>query len=149
MIVYQTNHEGVYVGPVEADPSPLEPGVWLVPGGAVEHEPPALAEGERARWVGSAWEVLPPPEPEPEPEQPEPQPATSCGPAQAKIVLWGMGLLDQVEAMVAAHPYRPVSIWYAAATVWERYHPYVMALGYELDLTDEDMDALFALAVTK
>jgi hypothetical protein len=74
---------------------------------------------------------------------------TSCGPAQAKIVLWEMGLLDQVEAMVAAHPYRPVSLWYEAATVWELSHPYVTALGYELGLSGEQMLALFALAVTK
>jgi hypothetical protein len=74
---------------------------------------------------------------------------TSCGPAQAKIVLWEMGLLDQVEVMIGAHPYKPVSIWYHAATVWERAHPYIAALGYELDLTDEDIDDLFALAVTK
>jgi hypothetical protein len=86
-------------------------------------------------------------EPEPEPEPP--RLPTSCGPAQAKIVLYEMDLLDAVEAMIAAHPYRPVSIWYHSATVWERSHPYVTALAYELDLTDEQIDGLFALAVTK
>jgi hypothetical protein len=80
---------------------------------------------------------------------PPPPVPSSCGPAQAKIVLWEMGLLDQVEAMVNAHPYRPVSIWYNAATVWERSHPYVTALAYEFELTDEQIDDLFALAVTK
>lgn len=68
MLVYQTDHNGVYVGTVEADPSPLEPGVWLIPGGAVKTAPPNLGEGERAQWTGSAWQVIAPPEPEPEPE---------------------------------------------------------------------------------
>jgi hypothetical protein len=103
-----------------------------------------VAPGNRhyAEIIASGVEIAPfvaPPVPIP----------TSCGPAQAKIVLWEMGLLDQVEAMVNAHPYRPVSIWYAAATVWERSHPYVTALAYELNLTDEQIDDLFALAVTK
>lgn len=68
MIVYQTDAEGFLVAPVEADESPLEPGVYLVPRGCVEPEPPALSAGERARWTGEAWEVVAPPEPEPEPE---------------------------------------------------------------------------------
>jgi hypothetical protein len=73
-IVYQTDFEGFYTGPVEADPSPLEPGVWLIPGGAVVAKPPALADGQRARWNGGAWDVIEPPAaplpaPEPLPEE--------------------------------------------------------------------------------
>lgn len=73
-IVYQTDFDGYFTGPVEADPSPLEPGVWLIPGGAVELKPPALSNGQRARWNGRAWDVIdlpppPPPAPEPTPEE--------------------------------------------------------------------------------
>ena len=67
--VYQTDAEGFFIGAVAADPSPLEPDVWLIPGGAVEEQPPALSDGQRARWVSGAWAVIdPPPPPEPEPE---------------------------------------------------------------------------------
>ena len=73
-IVFQTDADGFFLGPVRADPSPLEPGVWLIPGGCVEVEPPALAEGQRAKWVSGEWSVIDPePEMEPEPE-PEPTP---------------------------------------------------------------------------
>ena len=34
--VYQTDHLGLYVGPVIADASPLEEGVYLIPGGCIE-----------------------------------------------------------------------------------------------------------------
>lgn len=75
MIVYQTNDEGVYVGPVEADESPLEPGVWLIPRGCVEVEPPPIPQGQMAVWSGGAWSVQPIPVPpsEPEVEPPTPQ----------------------------------------------------------------------------
>lgn len=59
MIVYQTNKSGIYVGPVEADESPLEPGVWLIPGGAVEIAPPEIPFGHVAVWINQAWEVVP------------------------------------------------------------------------------------------
>lgn len=74
MQVYQTDHEGFYVGTNSADSDPLLVGNWLIPGGCVTAEPPALTEGQRAQWTGSAWTVVNPvPEPEPEPE-PEPAP---------------------------------------------------------------------------
>jgi hypothetical protein len=106
-----------------------------LPEGAVEV--PGPPEDARQPWTGEGWGEVPPVVP------------ASCGPAQAKIVLWEAGLLDAVEAMVADHPYRPVSIWYAAATIWERSHPYVTALAYEIGLTDEQMDDLFSQAVMK
>jgi len=70
MIAYQTNDKGVFVGTVECDESPLEPGVFLVPAGAVEVQPPTIAPDELAVWDGDEWrvEVVPEPQPEPEPE---------------------------------------------------------------------------------
>lgn len=56
-IVFQTDFDGVYVGPMVADESPLEPGVFLLPAGCVEVEPPVLAENQRARWLGAEWLV--------------------------------------------------------------------------------------------
>lgn len=53
--VYQTNQQGLYVGPVEADESPLEPGVFLIPGGCVLTPPPDPPENKAAQWNGAAW----------------------------------------------------------------------------------------------
>lgn len=82
MIVFQVGHDGYFAGPVAADESPLEPGVFLIPGGCVEIAPPAFdAAEERAMWTGDGWHIEPIPQPEPEPEpqlppveQPEPEP---------------------------------------------------------------------------
>lgn len=76
---------------------------------------------------------------------PEP-PIDAVSAAQAKLALDAAGLLDDVEAMIAAHPVRAVRIWFADANVWERSHPYVSALGLEMSLDDDAIDGLFAAA---
>jgi len=70
MIAYQTDADGAYVGRVVCDESPLEPGVFLIPRGAVTIEPPDVLPNQIARWLGDGWivDVLPePPAPDPEP----------------------------------------------------------------------------------
>jgi len=57
MIAYQTNEYGIYVGDVNCQPSPREPGVFLIPAGAIEIEPPNLSENEIAIWSGNEWVV--------------------------------------------------------------------------------------------
>ena len=70
--VSQLDPEGFFIGPAEAHESPLEPGVFLIPGGAVDREPPkALQPGKRYRPWGTGWrgeDVPEPPAPEPIPE---------------------------------------------------------------------------------
>lgn len=56
--VYQTSHLGLYVGPVEADESPLEPGVFLLPAGCVETPPPPAPEFKVACWISPDWHLL-------------------------------------------------------------------------------------------
>lgn len=150
MNVYQTNSEGVFVGVVEADESPLEPGVFLIPGGCKTVEPPSFSSGSRARWVDDAWLIEPIPEAPEEPvvpeapEEPEPTPAElRVSKAQALMALYNAGVLDDLEAIIAAHPYRPVRIWFENANEWLRTNPYVNLLGPELGLTDEGIDNLF------
>ena len=73
MKVFQTDHRGFLVGETVADPDPMDEASWLIPGGCVEQEPPALSDGQRAQFVGGAWLVVDPEpvvEPEPEPELP-------------------------------------------------------------------------------
>jgi len=57
MQVYQTDAEGAFVGVVVADPSPLEPEVWLIPAGCVEAAPPEVGDGQMARWRGGVWVI--------------------------------------------------------------------------------------------
>lgn len=58
MNIYHYHPEtGVYLSEGQADPSPLEDGVWLIPAHATEIPPPAVAEGEQAAWIDRAWQV--------------------------------------------------------------------------------------------
>ncbi len=84
-IAYQTNKDGVFVGPVKRQKSPLEPGVFLVPAGAVVVEPPSFAAGEMAVWDGAAWSVKPIPVPPAPPEMQAPEAkAPEAAPAEEK-----------------------------------------------------------------
>lgn len=59
MIAYQYDHAGVYLGETEADPSPLEPGKYLLPARCTTTPPPTdISEGEVARWNGGAWGIV-------------------------------------------------------------------------------------------
>lgn len=54
--VCQLDENGYFVGLVEADESPLEPGVFLIPRGALDVEAPSVPTGKRARWSGDSWD---------------------------------------------------------------------------------------------
>lgn len=56
--VYQTDADGVYLSQTEAMESPREPGVYLIPAGCVEIEPPAADDGKVAVWTGDAWTLV-------------------------------------------------------------------------------------------
>lgn len=57
-IVYQTDHNGLFTSTAVADRSPLEPDVWLIPGGCVEVPPPAVPEKKAAFWDGRCWQLV-------------------------------------------------------------------------------------------
>ena len=71
--VSQLDDNGYFVGMTVADESPLEPGVFLLPAGAVDAPAPSIPEGQRAKWAG-AWVFEDIPQPEPEAPIPEPGP---------------------------------------------------------------------------
>lgn len=56
-----------FIGASQADQSPLEPDVWLIPAHATEIEPPATQNGQRAVFNvdAQAWLVVDQPEPDP------------------------------------------------------------------------------------
>jgi len=76
MIAYNYHHQtGIYLGQSEADESPLEPGVFLLPANATFQAPPTAENGKQIVWTGQGWEVenisI-----EPEPTEPQPKPIT-------------------------------------------------------------------------
>lgn len=73
--------------------------------------------------------------------------AMSCSPAQGRLALLQVGMLDALEAWVATQS-RAVQIEYAARTVWQRTWPLVASAGTALGLSEAQMDELFALAAS-
>ncbi len=57
MIAYQLDSKGYYLEKVECQPSPLEEGVYLIPAGSVEIEPPEVSEGYIQRFVNGEWKI--------------------------------------------------------------------------------------------
>lgn len=72
--VIQLDTAGYFTGLTVADESPLEPGVFLIPAGAVEAPVPVVPVGKLAKWNGT-WVFEDPPQPEIEVE-PDPVPLT-------------------------------------------------------------------------
>lgn len=61
---YQTDGAGHFVSETVADESPLEPGVYLVPAGAVMKAPPkSWPDDKWPRWNGTKWELVTKPKP--------------------------------------------------------------------------------------
>lgn len=80
---------------------------------------------------------------------PAPRPPTvpvSVTRAQALMALYQAGILDELQTIIAAHPYPPVRIWFDNANEWRRDHPYIQVFGPELGLSDTDVDQLFLAA---
>lgn len=73
--IYRTI-DNIYVGEAILDDShrnPLSPDNWLIPAGCVTVPPPALAEGEQARWDQDTWVIEAIPKEEPITITPPPQ----------------------------------------------------------------------------
>jgi len=111
-IVAQLGADGYFVGPAIAYESPLEDGVFLIPGGAVDIAPPTVPQGQRARWQdGWVFEVIPQPEPEPAPDPEPPQPKRFTS-------LQFLDLLTEAEQLAvatAAMQSPQVKLWYDRA----------------------------------
>jgi hypothetical protein len=105
-------------------------------------------------WVGCSSEVQPgwtyddgdffPPSPEPE----SAPVIMSVGPLQLRRALRGVGMYAAVIAYVEAADEEIQEAW-EYATEYRRDDPLFPIVQAALELTDEDVDALFALAATK
>lgn len=61
---------GAYLGFGYADPSPLEPGTWLLPAHCTETVPPTPGPGQIAVWANDSWSLVAAGQPEPPPLPP-------------------------------------------------------------------------------
>lgn len=56
--VYQYDRSGMFVGQTDADESPLEPGVFLIPARCVDVAPPEFSGDQWPRWNGAKWQLV-------------------------------------------------------------------------------------------
>ena len=89
-------------------------------------------------WLWDGQTLTPPPAP------PDPEPAipTSVTMRQARLALLSVGLLDDVEAAVAAAG-RAAQIEWEYATEVRRDHPLIAAVQQAQGMADTDIDNLF------
>ena len=83
----------------------------------------------------------------PEPADPVPVASPQISPRQIRMALTQMSLRSQVEAAVAAGD-QDLKDWYQFSTFFDRNHPQVLAMAIALNVTDAQLDALWALAAT-
>jgi hypothetical protein len=57
-IVSQTDENGFFVEAEYAYESPLQPGHFPLPAGAVDVTPPSLVHNQRAKWNGEQWDII-------------------------------------------------------------------------------------------
>lgn len=151
--VSQLDQAGYFVGPVLADDDPMEPGRCLIPGGAIDQDPPTVPAGQRARWSMGAWQfeaVTTEPDTEPAPETLEQWRARAVvSRFQARAALHLAGMLEQVQTMMDNPATDMLArLAWQDAQEFRRTSPTVQAMGAALGLTAEQLDNLFRQAAT-
>lgn len=150
MQIYHYDQSGLYLGDSAADPSPLEPGVFLIPAGATATKPPSARDGYLYRFVNGAWEEQYI-EPVSEADQPiEPEPPVNTIPqivskAQGLIALEMAGVLVQIEDYMLTAPRLEQLAWNNIQQ-FERQSPLLNTLCTNFELSQEDVDNLFLSA---
>ena len=134
--VIQLDADGYFLCPTEADESPLEPGVFLIPGGAVDAPHPVTPENHLAKWDGSSWiyEEIPTPEPGqvPEAEQAPVTPDPKMNGIEFEGVMCSATLTDQSGLIAVLTAYNLQG---------EAFHPtrFDFANGSKLVITKENI----------
>lgn len=110
--VSQLDANGFFVGLTVADESPLERGVYLIPGGAVDSLPPSFLEGQRARFSQGEWTVED--IPKESSQSPEPQEQAMPAPKQfTSLEYLELFSEDEQLAVVSATMVNAqVKLWY-------------------------------------
>lgn len=105
-----------YLGEGQADESPLESGVFLIPAHATETAPPAEVAGKTRHFEAGAWSLrdIPPP-PAPPVKTPEEIAAEEAAAQAAREMEIALAALPAMLAYVGAKADAPVSIKTKAA----------------------------------
>ncbi len=59
MKIYHFDEKGLYLGESEADKSPLEKDVYLIPANATDTKPPTAGINQVAKFDGNQWALIP------------------------------------------------------------------------------------------
>lgn len=141
-IIPQLDSEGRFIGETVADESPLEPGVFLLPAGAVDAPLPVIPAGFFARWDGR-WvltKIPGPVEPEPVPEE-----LPVLTPAQFWMQLAIDGDEPAALAIIDTLP-RPQQILATKAKDYRIDDPLLLQLAAALGKNESQIDAFFRKA---
>ena len=103
--VPQLDSHGYVIAMVAADLSPLEPDVYLIPGGAVDAEPPIIPDGKRAKWNGAGFDLEDIPQPEPEPLP------TPDDPKASALSVINASCEQAISAIQSGYPVSEVLSW--------------------------------------
>lgn len=151
-----------YLGPGEADESPLEPGVFLIPADATTIAPPPQQPGFVRRFINGAWGYSPIEEPDADPTpDPTPYVPETISDRQFFQVLAIRQLITKQEALAAVSvgtlpaamevmvTSLPEDDEFAArmllqgATQFNRSNPLTQAFGAGFGMTPEQIDELW------
>lgn len=164
---------GEFHGALQADYDPEGDG-FLIPWGATEIPPGEPRYGKASVFKDGVWSYVPDyrgtswyrpdggytiidqlgdpttfdPPLSPTKAPPEPIRNTSCTPAQGLLALFRTGHYDAYMQAISESSYVPLKIYAQSATMWEINNPYIQAMQLELGLSDDEVQALFDLAVT-
>lgn len=95
--ISQLDDAGHFVGAAVADESPLEPGVWLIPAGAIDAPPPEIPDGSLARWDGDGFVIE---------AIPAPEVVSPSAPSSAELQAKYTALLDaRIDSEAKSHGY--------------------------------------------
>ncbi|WP_457660263.1 hypothetical protein [Sinorhizobium medicae] len=135
-----------YTGSSQADESPLEPGVYLIPAYATETAPPEFIPGYIFKWAGGEWvaEAIPS-------QSSIHMPALSARQIRLGLVSNGFALAQvtaSIEAMPEGVEKETAQIEWEYATTFERMHPLIAMVGAALGLADDQIDAMWAAAAS-
>lgn len=146
MNIYHYHPEtGAFLGQGEADPNPLEKNKWLIPACSTTIVPPAPTTGNIRVFANGKWGYALEDTPEVVTPEPQEQLVSSVSARQFKLQLLEAGLLDQVEAWVAAQP-RAVQIAFEYSGTFVKGSD-MMQIGFSaMGFNEQQIDAFFEAA---